>query len=143
MTLNLAKDEETKFVLEDDDESQGENLEKSRRQLLDGAIPREPMGHGESGDDQFSTVPFQLLSWHPRAYYFPNFLPHDLCDEIVSTAEKHLTPSGLALREGESEDATKDVRTRWSTNVLYFSWFFERNNDLRNVISQRFSFVEF
>ncbi|GMN34425.1 hypothetical protein TIFTF001_004675 [Ficus carica] len=66
---------------------------------------------GETGDDSITTIPFQVLSWNPRALYFPNFATAEQCESIISMAEPGLRPSSLALRKGETEESTKGIRT--------------------------------
>lgn len=66
---------------------------------------------GESGDDFLSTIPFQVLSWKPRAVYFPNFATADQCRRIIEMARPSLRPSTLALRKGDTEGNTKGIRT--------------------------------
>ncbi|WJX55287.1 putative prolyl 4-hydroxylase 9 [Trifolium repens] len=66
---------------------------------------------GESGDDFITSIPFQVLSWNPRALYFPNFASVEQCESIIEMARSELTPSRLELREGETEEGTKGVRT--------------------------------
>ncbi|KAL5556838.1 hypothetical protein UlMin_039074 [Ulmus minor] len=66
---------------------------------------------GETGDDSITSIPFQVLSWNPRALYFPNFATAEQCDSVVSIAEPSLRPSTLALRKGETEESTKGIRT--------------------------------
>ncbi|KAK7250940.1 hypothetical protein RIF29_33733 [Crotalaria pallida] len=66
---------------------------------------------GVSGDDSITSIPFQVLSWKPRALYFPNFATAEQCKGIVDVAKAGLKPSTLALREGENEENTKGIRT--------------------------------
>ncbi|XP_024019801.1 probable prolyl 4-hydroxylase 9 [Morus notabilis] len=66
---------------------------------------------GETGDDSITTIPFQVLSWNPRALYFPNFATAEQCESIISMAEPSIRPSTLALRKGETEESTKGIRT--------------------------------
>eukprot|EP00271_Cylindrocystis_brebissonii_P003819 TRINITY_DN15060_c0_g1_i1.p1 TRINITY_DN15060_c0_g1~~TRINITY_DN15060_c0_g1_i1.p1 ORF type:complete len:344 (+),score=58.17 TRINITY_DN15060_c0_g1_i1:418-1449(+) len=95
-----------------------EEGDSSRRQLnnqepkapVTGTLA-EPLGHGATGENFVSVIPYQVLSWAPRAYLYPNFAPPEKCDEIVAQARLYLTPSGLALRKGETADSTKDIRT--------------------------------
>ena len=61
----------------------------------------------------------QVLSWRPRAVYFPNFASDEQCQNIIERAKKKLRPSSLALREGETAESTKGVRTRYpSLNIF-------------------------
>ncbi|WJX82301.1 putative prolyl 4-hydroxylase 9 [Trifolium repens] len=53
----------------------------------------------------------QVLSWKPRALYFPNFATAEQCESIVSVAKAGLKPSSLALRKGETAENTKGIRT--------------------------------
>ncbi|KAM1156759.1 hypothetical protein ACFX13_028080 [Malus domestica] len=69
------------------------------------------MPYGETGDDSLTSIPFQVLSWYPRALYFPNFATPEQCESIIGLAKPHLKPSTLALREGETEESTRDIRT--------------------------------
>jgi len=54
----------------------------------------------------------QVLSWNPRALYFPKFASAEQCDSIIGMAKAELSPSRLMLREGETEEGTKGIRTR-------------------------------
>ncbi|KAL3685679.1 hypothetical protein R1sor_003701 [Riccia sorocarpa] len=71
--------------------------------------------YGVTGDDKLNIIPFQVLSWKPRALLFPGFANKLQCETIIALAKTRLSPSGLALRKGESVDATKDVRTSSGT----------------------------
>ncbi|KAM0032316.1 putative procollagen-proline 4-dioxygenase [Helianthus debilis subsp. tardiflorus] len=71
----------------------------------------EPLPRGDSGDDSLTTIPFQVLSWTPRAQYFPGFATAQQCESIIKMAEVRLSPSGLALRKGDTTESTKGVRT--------------------------------
>ncbi|KAG6594996.1 putative prolyl 4-hydroxylase 9 [Cucurbita argyrosperma subsp. argyrosperma] len=69
------------------------------------------MTSGETGDDSISSIPFQLLSWRPRALHFPKFATAEQCQSIVNMARPALKPSALALRKGETDESTKGART--------------------------------
>lgn len=56
----------------------------------------------------------QVLSWRPRALYFPNFASAEQCQSVIAMAKKRLKPSQLALRQGETVESTKGTRTRYS-----------------------------
>ncbi|XP_076924257.1 putative prolyl 4-hydroxylase 9 isoform X1 [Bidens hawaiensis] len=71
----------------------------------------DPMPRGESGDDSFTQIPFQVLSWTPRAQYFPGFATAEQCESIIKMAKVKLAPSTLALRKGETNENTKGIRT--------------------------------
>ncbi|XP_062155893.1 probable prolyl 4-hydroxylase 9 [Alnus glutinosa] len=66
---------------------------------------------GETGDDSVTSIPFQVLSWRPRAVYFPNFATPEQCQGVIKMAEPRLRPSTLALRPGDTEESTKGIRT--------------------------------
>ncbi|KAL2322809.1 hypothetical protein Fmac_027188 [Flemingia macrophylla] len=66
---------------------------------------------GDLGDDSITSIPFQVLSWKPRALYFPNFATAEQCESIIEVAKDGLKPSTLALRKGETEENTKGIRT--------------------------------
>lgn len=62
----------------------------------------------------------QVLSWRPRAVYFPKFATDEQCESIIKLAKSKLKPSSLALRKGETAESTKGVRTRYLlSNTLY------------------------
>ncbi|KAL5209238.1 hypothetical protein ABZP36_004861 [Zizania latifolia] len=84
-----------------------------RERLLEAAWPG--MAYGESGDPEPSLIPYQILSWQPRALYFPQFATSQQCENIVKTAKQRLVPSTLALRKGETEESTKGIRTSSGT----------------------------
>nr|XP_011468032.1 PREDICTED: probable prolyl 4-hydroxylase 9 [Fragaria vesca subsp. vesca] len=71
----------------------------------------ETMPFGETGDGSLTSMPFQVLSWYPRALYFPNFASAEQCETIIDLAKPELKPSTLALRDGETEENTKGIRT--------------------------------
>ncbi|KAK4768789.1 hypothetical protein SAY86_026939 [Trapa natans] len=73
--------------------------------------------HGESGEDAIGSIPFQVLSWKPRALYFPNFATAEECQIIVKMAKASLKPSSLALRKGETIESTKGTRTSSGTFI--------------------------
>lgn len=56
----------------------------------------------------------QVLSWKPRALYFPNFATAEQCQAIIERAKVNLKPSALALRLGETAESTQGTRTRSS-----------------------------
>ncbi|XP_014631721.1 probable prolyl 4-hydroxylase 9 isoform X3 [Glycine max] len=68
---------------------------------------------GDSGDDYITLIPFQVLSWYPRALYFPNFVSAEQCETIIEMARGGLKPSTLVLRKGETEESTKGIRTSY------------------------------
>lgn len=70
---------------------------------------------GETGDDSFTSIPFQILSWKPRALYFPGFATAEQCEAIIKAAKVRLAPSSLALRKGETPENTKGIRTSSGT----------------------------
>ncbi|KAL0356904.1 UNVERIFIED_CONTAM: putative prolyl 4-hydroxylase 9 [Sesamum calycinum] len=53
----------------------------------------------------------QVLSWRPRAVYFPNFASAEQCQSVIEMAKSKLKPSALALRKGETAESTKGTRT--------------------------------
>ncbi|KAF2294571.1 hypothetical protein GH714_012710 [Hevea brasiliensis] len=55
------------------------------------------MPHGVTGESSAETIPFQVLSWKPRAVYFPNFATPEQCKSIIEMAKSRLKPSTLAL----------------------------------------------
>ncbi|XP_008807415.1 probable prolyl 4-hydroxylase 9 [Phoenix dactylifera] len=75
------------------------------------------MPHGETGESRPSSVAFQVLSWKPRAVYFPKFATEEECRNIIKVARPSLEPSTLALREGETVENTKGIRTSSGTFI--------------------------
>ncbi|KAE8667882.1 putative prolyl 4-hydroxylase 9 [Hibiscus syriacus] len=75
------------------------------------------MPNGETGESSLESIPFQVLSWKPRAYYFPNFATAEQCKHIIEMAKVNLKPSTLALRKGETEESTKGTRTSSGTFI--------------------------
>lgn len=73
--------------------------------------------HGKTGEASLTRIPFQILSWSPRALYFPNFATAEQCQGIIKIAKKDLKPSSLALRPGETADNTKGIRTSSGTFI--------------------------
>ncbi|KAK6923989.1 Prolyl 4-hydroxylase alpha subunit, Fe(2+) 2OG dioxygenase domain [Dillenia turbinata] len=70
-----------------------------------------PLPHGNTGEPSMSLIPFQVLSWKPRALYFPSFATSEQCESIINMAKVQLKPSTLALRKGETVESTQGVRT--------------------------------
>lgn len=71
----------------------------------------DPLPHGETGESFITSIPFQILSWKPRALYFPHFATVEQCQSMIKMAKAQLAPSTLALREGETAENTKGIRT--------------------------------
>ncbi|KAK6923116.1 Prolyl 4-hydroxylase alpha subunit, Fe(2+) 2OG dioxygenase domain [Dillenia turbinata] len=69
------------------------------------------LSHGNTGESSVSLIPFQVLSWKPRALYFPSFATSEQCESIINMAKVQLKPSTLALRKGETVESTQGVRT--------------------------------
>lgn len=83
-------------------------------EAVDDEVPERsfyPMSHGKSGEASLTSIPFQILSWSPRALYFPNFATVEQCQSVVKMAKAELRPSTLALRKGETAENTKGIRT--------------------------------
>ncbi|ESW15090.1 hypothetical protein PHAVU_007G043100 [Phaseolus vulgaris] len=95
----------------DDVGSKSRILQESEKKVY------EPVEHGESGESFFDSIPFQILSWRPRAVYFPNFTSVEACQQIIEMARPKLEPSKLALRKGETAESTKDTRTSSGTFI--------------------------
>lgn len=76
---------------------------------LSGAV-LESLPPGE-GHDWLTTYPYQILSWHPKAVLFPNFMTPKECDAIIKIAEEGLQRSQLSLRHGETAEQTANIRT--------------------------------
>ncbi|KAK4401735.1 putative prolyl 4-hydroxylase 9 [Sesamum angolense] len=93
--------------------SQDVTRDGSRHRLLDefGNEDGDPMFYGETGESSVSSIPFQVLSWRPRAVYFPNFASAEQCQSVIEMAKSKLKPSALALRKGETAESTKGTRT--------------------------------
>ncbi|KAK7406476.1 hypothetical protein VNO78_08103 [Psophocarpus tetragonolobus] len=72
---------------------------------------------GDSGDNYVTLIPFQVLSWYPRALYFPNFASADQCESIIEMARGRLMPSTLALRKGETKETTEGIRTSYGVFI--------------------------
>ncbi|KAI4298538.1 hypothetical protein L6164_032085 [Bauhinia variegata] len=75
------------------------------------------LAHGKTGDPFVGSIPLQVLSWKPRALYFPNFTSPELCERIIEMAKSKLEPSKLALRKGETDDSTQGTRTSSGTFI--------------------------
>ena len=85
--------------------------------------------HGVHGNDETTTIDFQVLSWEPHAVLYRNFASLEECDHVKKLAESRLAPSGLALRKGETESGTKDIRTSSGT-------FLSSSQDRQGVLSR-------
>ncbi|KAI9113503.1 hypothetical protein K1719_015430 [Acacia pycnantha] len=94
------------FSKSQDDRPRSRFLESTNEATQNNLLPA-----GESGDNSITSIPFQILSWKPRALYFPNFANSEQCESIIEMARGGLEPSILALRQGETEEQTKRVRT--------------------------------
>ncbi|KAL2512094.1 putative prolyl 4-hydroxylase 9 [Abeliophyllum distichum] len=99
--------------------SQGLNRKGSRHKFLEKFREEEgdTLWHGESGESSVNSISFQVLSWRPRALYFPNFVTAKQCQSIIEIAKSNLKPSGLALRKGETAESTKGIRTSSGTFI--------------------------
>lgn len=91
---------------------------KPRLRMLEVAeVDHDAMPHGDTGEAFIESIPFQVLSWQPRALYFPNFATPEQCESIIKMAKSKLKPSTLALRKGETTESTKGTRTSSGTFI--------------------------
>ncbi|KAL7119087.1 hypothetical protein ACP275_02G041400 [Erythranthe tilingii] len=93
--------------------SQDANRGKPRHKLVEESRIEEgdALFHGESGEGSIASIPFQVLSWRPRAVYYPNFATDEQCQNVIKITKTKLRPSSLALRKGETAESTKGIRT--------------------------------
>uniref|UniRef100_A0A803NNT0 Prolyl 4-hydroxylase alpha subunit domain-containing protein n=1 Tax=Cannabis sativa TaxID=3483 RepID=A0A803NNT0_CANSA len=98
---------------------------------------QEPMVHGQTGESSIQVIPFQILSWKPRALYFPGFATAEQCQKIIEMAKVNLKPSTLALRKGETDESTKGTRTSSGTFISAS----EDNTGILSVIEEKIARV--
>ncbi|WOK99639.1 putative prolyl 4-hydroxylase 9 [Canna indica] len=98
-------------------------------ELDDADAERPAMNNGKTGEPTTTLIPFQVLSWKPRALYFPKFATAEQCQTIVKKAKSRLRPSTLALRKGENAENTKGIRTSSGT-------FLSSSEDSSGVLRQ-------
>lgn len=84
---------------------------RPKPRVLESVEEFDPFPTGETGEHSLASIPFQVLSWFPRALYFPNFTTIEQCQGIIKMAKADLKPSSLALRKGETAENTKGIRT--------------------------------
>ncbi|KAL7156924.1 hypothetical protein ABFS83_02G041500 [Erythranthe nasuta] len=102
--------------------SQDANRGKSMHKLVEESRIEEgeALFHGESGEGSIASIPFQVLSWRPRAVYYPNFATDEQCQNVIKITKTKLRPSSLALRKGETAESTKGIRT--SSGAFVSAW---------------------
>ncbi|WCJ17905.1 2-oxoglutarate (2OG) and Fe(II)-dependent oxygenase superfamily protein [Euphorbia peplus] len=86
-----------------------------RLEMVDGED--DGMPHGVTGQSSVEAIPFQVLSWKPRAVYFPKFASPEQCKKVIKLAKSRLKPSSLALRKGETDESTQGTRTSSGTFI--------------------------
>ncbi|KAK4712117.1 hypothetical protein R3W88_006630 [Solanum pinnatisectum] len=84
---------------------------RPRSMVLESVEEFDVLPNGDTGEHSLTSIPFQVLSWFPRALYFPNFATIEQCQGIIKMAKADLKPSSLALRKGETAENTKGIRT--------------------------------
>ncbi|XP_055804886.1 probable prolyl 4-hydroxylase 9 [Solanum dulcamara] len=84
---------------------------RPRPRVLESVEEFDALPNGETGEHSLTSIPFQVLSWFPRALYFSNFATVEQCQGIIKMAKAELKPSSLALRKGETAENTKGIRT--------------------------------
>ncbi|XP_057760030.1 probable prolyl 4-hydroxylase 9 [Arachis stenosperma] len=102
------------FFHSQEDTNEGLRLRRSESRLLRSTTEKTEynlLRAGESGDNSITLIPFQVLSWMPRALYFPNFASSEQCDSIIEMARERLEPSTVALRKGETKASAEGIRT--------------------------------
>ena len=95
---------------------------------LDAYPPLPASEIGATGHPFYTVQPMQLLSWHPRAYLFPKFISREMANHVIELASQRLTPSGLALKKGDTLDSTREIRTSQGT-------FLSRSMDEEGVLA--------
>lgn len=86
-----------------------------------------------SGDSFVDSISSQVLSWNPRAVYYPGFASKEQCESVIKIAKVNLEPSKLALRKGETAENTKGIRTSSGT----FMSASEDKTGVLNLIEQK------
>ncbi|KAL1316183.1 probable prolyl 4-hydroxylase 9 isoform X2 [Arachis ipaensis] len=102
------------FFHSQEDTNEGLRLRRSESRLLRSTTEKTEynlLRAGELGDNSITLIPFQVLSWMPRALYFPNFASSEQCDSIIEMARERLEPSTVALRKGETKASAEGIRT--------------------------------
>ncbi|KAK9097216.1 hypothetical protein Sjap_022713 [Stephania japonica] len=92
--------------------------ERPRSRILESVTEErefQAISYGETGESSVNSIRSQILSWKPRAIYFPGFASSKQCEKIMEIARKTLKPSTLALRKGETPENTKGIRTSSGT----------------------------
>ncbi|OMO56522.1 Oxoglutarate/iron-dependent dioxygenase [Corchorus capsularis] len=93
---------------------------RQRRRVVETVDSEFTISHGETGDGSISMIPFQVISWKPRAFYFPNFATAEQCQGIINMAKAKLQPSHVLLPKGGTGQAN-EIRTRYiAFNVLRY-----------------------
>lgn len=93
--------------------------------------PRPPIAHAASGGAEVFTAPVQVLSWHPRVFFFPSFVDAASAAALAAVARPRMAASGLALKPGETaeDERIKNVRTSSGT-------FLSRSDDPTGVLAR-------
>ncbi|KAI8475859.1 MAG: hypothetical protein J3K34DRAFT_382451 [Monoraphidium minutum] len=74
------------------------------------AAARPPLAPGASGEGSYRVLPYQILSWQPRAVLLPGFLSAARCDRIINTTlAKGLAKSPVSAEPGLGDQ--QSVRT--------------------------------
>lgn len=84
---------------------------------------------GRSGNSWTTTMDFQVLTWEPHAVMYRNFASMTDCEHVKRLAATRLSPSGLALRKGDTAAGTADIRTSSGT-------FLSRRDDRDGVLER-------
>jgi prolyl 4-hydroxylase len=62
-----------------------------------------------------STEPWvEVISWHPRAYYFHNFITNEEADHVIKLAKPYLKRSTV-VGEGPDSSVVNNIRTSYGT----------------------------
>ena len=89
----------------------------------------------------------QIISWHPRIVYYPNFIDQERAQEIIKVAQARLRKSQLALRKEDRRDENQQVRTSEGaflssshdpTESKALQWLDDKISAVTNIPKQNF-----
>ncbi|KAL0377865.1 UNVERIFIED_CONTAM: putative prolyl 4-hydroxylase 9 [Sesamum radiatum] len=97
-------------------------------------IEFEALPRGDTGEGSVEAIPFQVLSWNPRALYFPNFATAEQCQSIIKWQS-----SGMFISASEDKTGILDqIESKIAKATMLPKTHGEAFNVLRYEIGQRY-----
>ena len=99
----------------------------------------------DTPNSTFHKIPHAVVSYVPKAYYFPNFISRTMAEKAIALARPQMRRSEVAKYEGSSSDMVEDSRTSdgaWLNEDDFTATIKERMHAVTNLPRKQFEAIQ-